>query len=155
MKKILFLLSLTAFMFTVVPAVTHSNEANAQLVTVLTPTAVNDTLTNADTAWIYISATVAGSVTTAVADNISRSVEFLFTRLSGTAAGSFTLEGTIDGTNWVSISTDVLTNIVTNIKVYSMRNSVGDLQFKQYRGVIITSGTVTGIPKLHYLRRSN
>ena len=120
----------------------------------LTPTAANDTLTNADTAWVYIS-TAGGSVTTGIADNISRAVEMKFTKLSGTAAGSFALEGTIDGTNWVQISTDTFTNITTNLKVYSLRNSVGDLQYKQYRGVFITSGTVTGIPVLYYLRRSN
>lgn len=152
-KSILFAILAIALSF-VIPAVVHTNEAKAQIVMTLTPVAADDTLTNADTATVYIS-TAGGTVSTGVADNISRSVEFRFTKLSGTPAGSFTLYGTIDGTNWVSISTDTLTNSTENVKVYSMRNSVGDLAFKQYKGVFITSGTVSGIPRLYYLRRSN
>lgn len=154
MKKFFLLAILACTVSVLAPTLFESNDAKAQIVTTLTPIAANDTLTNADTAWIYIS-TAGGSVTTGVADNISRSVQFLFTKLSGTAAGSFTLEGTIDGTNWVAISTDTLTDVTSNVKVYSVRDSGGQLLFKQLRGVIITSGTVTGIPKIHLLRRSN
>ncbi len=154
MKKFLLLAVLACTCILVIPTLTQSNEAKAQIVTTLTPIAANDTLTDADTAYIYIS-TGLGSNTSAVADNISRSIEILTTKLTGTAAGSVALQGTIDGTNWVTISTDTMTTSTTQVFVYGMRNSVGDLQFKQYRGRVITSGTVTLIPKVYYLRRSN
>jgi hypothetical protein len=152
MKKILSLLLLATLFLIVLPSVTE--KANAQIVTTLTPTAADDTLTNADTANVYISAGL-GSTTTAIADNISRSVECLLTKLSGTAAGSVKLQGTIDGTNWVTISSDTFTNITANVFVYEMRTTPGNLIYKQYRVQFITSGTVSAIPKVYYLRRSN
>jgi hypothetical protein len=152
MKKILSLLLLATTFLVVLPTVT--NKAHAQIVTTLTPTAADDTLTNADTANVYVS-TGLGATTTAVADNISRSVECLLTKLSGTAAGSVKLQGTIDGSNWVTISTDTFTNITSNVFVYEMRTTAGNLVYKQYRVQFITSGTVSAIPKVYYLRRSN
>lgn len=154
MKRNIIFLLFSFLLCTIVPSLPESNQAKAQIVTTLVPIAANDTLTDADTAWVYIS-TAGGSTTTGVADNISRSIQIVLTRLSGTAAGSFTLEGTIDGTNYITIATDTFTNAVTNTKSYSLRNSVGDLQYKIFRGVFITSGTVSAIPKVYYLRRSN
>lgn len=144
----------TAILLLFIPAVTHTNDARAQLVTTLIPTAADDTLTNADTANVYISSGI-GSTTTAIADNIAKSVECLLTKLSGTAAGSVKLQGTVDGTNWVTLSTDTFTNIAANVFVYAMRSSTGDLIYKQYRVQFITSGTVSAIPKVYFLRRSN
>jgi hypothetical protein len=154
MKKFLFISCMLFIASAIVPSLSRTNAAQAQIVTTLTPTAADDTLTNGDTANIYIS-TGLGSTTTAVADNISRSIEILVTKLSGTAAGSVKLQGTVDGTNWVTISTDTLTNTTSNVFVYNMRASSGDLLYKQYRAQVITSGTVSAIPKVYYLRRSN
>jgi hypothetical protein len=153
MKKFLCIASMLFIASAIIPSLSRTNGAHAQIVTTLTPTAADDTLTNADTANIYIS-TALGSTTTAVADNISRSVEVLLTKLSGTAAGSAKLQGTIDGTNWVTIATDTFTNVTSNVFVYAMRSN-GDLLYKQYRVQVITSGTVSAIPKVYFLRRSN
>jgi hypothetical protein len=154
MKKFLLLAFLACTVSIIAPSIVKSNDAGAQIVITLTPIAANDTLTDADTADIYIS-TGLGSTTTAIADNISRSVQILFTKLTGTAAGDVFLQGTIDGTNWVTINTDTLTTSTTQVFVYSMRSSNGDLIYKQYRARVITEGTVTAIPKAYYLRRSN
>ncbi len=131
-------------------------QANAQDVKTIIPTPADDTLTNADTATVYISNATSGvgSVSTAVAESSARSVECLLTKLSGTAAGSVKLQGSVDGTNYITISTDTFTNITSNVFVYSMRSSTGDLIYKQYRVQFITSGTVSAIPKVYYLRRN-
>lgn len=151
MKKLFFLV---AALLTLSFVSQKINPVHAQIVTTLTPTAANDTLTNADTAWVYVSRGD-GSNSSAVIESQAVSVEALLTRASGTAAGSIALEGSIDGTNWKQIATDTFTNAVTNHFVYSLKNSVGELQYKQYRLVFITSGTVSAIPKGYYLRRSN
>ena len=127
--------------------------SNAQIVKELTPAAADDTLTNADTAYVYISAGL-GSNASAIAEANGISVAARLTRLSGTAAGSVALQGSVDGTNWEQIDTDNFTNAVTNHFVYSLRGASGDLLYKQYRLVFITSGTVSAIPKGYYLRRN-
>jgi heme/copper-type cytochrome/quinol oxidase subunit 2 len=130
------------------PSVSH-----AQRVTTLIPTAVNDTLTNADTAWVYIYSGGTRATTASAIEPEGLSIQTVVTKVSGTVAGSFALEGTIDGTNWISIASDTFTNSATNTKSYNLRNSTGHLQFLQYRGVFITSGTTVVIPKLYYMRR--
>jgi hypothetical protein len=132
----------------------QTTPVHAQLVTTLTPTAVNDTLTNADTAWVYISAGL-GSNTSAAVEASGVMVRAKMTRLSGTLAGSVTLEGNTGSGDWKQIATDNFTNAASNVFDYSLRNSVGYLQYVQYRLVFITSGTVSAIPKGYYLRRSN
>jgi hypothetical protein len=155
MKKYFSFLLLAISLAILGPTITKSNNASAQLVTTLYPEAVNDTLTNVDTAWVYIS-TGLGSSTNGVADNISRAVEAHVTKISGTVAGTVAFEGSIDGTNWEVIgSTYTITNVATQIKTFPMRNANGDLVYKQYRLVFYSTGTQVIVPKVYYLRRSN
>jgi len=160
MKK-LFLLSalFAALAMFVIPAATHSNEAKAQLINTLIPIAANDTLTNTDTAWVYITTNVTGSQTfstnNSVADNISRSITVRVIKVSGTVAGSVSFEGSNDATNWEGIGTALtLTNVADQVKTFAMRSS-GDLLYKYYRAVFLCSGTNVQIPKVYYVRRSN
>lgn len=159
MKQLIVAILFTLTAGFILPAVTGADKASAQIVTTLTPIAANDTLTNADTALFYIctNATAAAtfSSTNSIADNISRSIGIRLTRLSGTAAGSATFAGSIDATNWTTINTDTFTNGAENSLVYNMRASSGDLLYKYYRVTVITSGTVSAIPRVYYLRRSN
>lgn len=153
MKKLIIILLMALTATLVIPSVI--NEAKAQIVTTLSPTAVNDTLTNTDTAWVYIS-TSGGSVTTGIADNISRSVTLRVIEVSGTTAGTITFQGTVDGTNWQTIDTVItLTNVADQAWTVDMRSASGSLIFKQYRAVFIMSGTQVVVPKVYYLRRSN
>ena len=159
MKNLLISGLLAIFTLLVLPAIFENNEAKAQLVTTLTPIAANDTLTTADTAWVYVTTNSINSKTFSssgsVADNISRSVTAKITKVSGTVAGTFTFEGSTDGINWETIgSAYTITNTTGDqVKNFAMRSS-GDLLFTYYRGVFLMSGGVS-IPKLLYLRRSN
>jgi hypothetical protein len=159
MKKFLILSLMFATIATlVIPTVTHTNDAKAQIVRTLTPAAAKDTLTNGDTAYIYLAGAVGatGSVTTNVLESDGRSVEAYLKKVSGTPAGSVALEGTVDGTNWKQISTDTFTNTTTQIFVYDVRSSAStSMIYKQYRLVFITSGTVVCVPKAYVLRRQS
>lgn len=144
----------------VVPSLFKSNEAKSQIVTTLTPIAANDTLTNTDTAWVYVTTSLTHSKTfsstNSVADNISRSVTARVIKVSGTVAGTFTLEGSNDATNWETISSAyTVTNVADQVKTFDLRSAGGDLLFKYFRGVFISSGTNVQIPTLLYNRRSN
>ena len=160
MKKLILLSFFAALAIFVVPSVTHTNEAKAQLVTVLTPIAADDTLTNADTAIVYI--TTSGTYsktynsTNSIADNISRSVTVKVTKVSGTVAGSATFSGSNDGSNWETIGSALtLTDVADQVKTFDMRSAGGDLLFRYYRVVFLSSGTNVQIPSVYYLRRSN
>lgn len=160
MKKLFAVIGLFALFAFVAPTVFKNNEAKAQLVTTLTPIAANDTLTNADTAWVYITTSTAHSQTfsanNSVADNISVSVTVRAIKVSGTVAGSVTFEGSNDGTNWETIGTALtLSNVADQVKTFDMRSTSGKLIYKHYRAVFISSGTNVHIPKVYYLRRSN
>lgn len=159
MKKILAIATLMLFAF-IAPVITHQSEAKAQLTTVLTPIADNDTLTNTDTAWVYITTSTTASQTfsstASIADNISAAVTLRITKVSGTVAGTATLEGSNDATNWETIgSAYTVTNVADQVKTFDLRSSSGRLIYKYYRCVFISSGTNVQIPKVYYLRRSN
>jgi hypothetical protein len=159
-KLILFTLLALAATF-VLPTITHSNEAKAQIVTTLIPVAANDTLTNTDTAWVYVCTSATDSKTfsanRSIADNISRSVTMRVIKVSGsTIAGKIRFEGSNDGTNWELIDTAyTVTNSADQAYTLPMRATNGDLLFTYYRGVFYSSGTQVVIPKLYYVRRSN
>lgn len=159
MKK-LFLLAAMLFTATViVPNLFTSNEAKAQIVTELVPIAANDTLTNTDTAWVWITTSLTHSKTfnstNSIADNISRSVTVRAVKVSGTVAGSVTFQGSNDGVNWETIGTALtLTDVANQVKTFEMRSS-GQLLFRYYQAVFISSGTNVHIPKVYYNRRSN
>ena len=160
MKKLLLLSMLAILASFIVPTVTKTNEASAQMITVLTPIAANDTLTNADTAWVYIvpnaTASKTFSSTNSVADNISRSITVRVIKVSGTVAGTVALEGSNDATNWEAIGTALtLTNVADQVKTFDMRSSSNNLIFNYYRAVFTESGTNVVIPKVYLLRRSN
>jgi hypothetical protein len=159
MKKFI-LLTLLAFAASfVLPSFFETNEAKAQLVTTLIPIAANDTLTDTDSAWVYIATTTANaqtfSTSGSVADNISRAVTVRITKIDGTVAGSASLQGSNDGVNWETIGTALtLTNVADQVKTFDMRSS-GSLIFKYYRAQFLSSGTNRQIPKVYFLRRSN
>jgi hypothetical protein len=155
MKKYFSFLLLAVGLSIMVPTITDSNKASAQLVTPLYPTAVNDTLTDVDTAWVYIN-TGLGSNTSGVADNISRSVTAKVVKIDGTLAGTVRFEGSNNGTDWELIgSAYTITNTASQVKTYPMRDASGDLLFKQFRMVFLSTGTQHYIPSVFYLRRSN
>jgi hypothetical protein len=161
MKKLISALLLLAALV-VAPTFFESNDAKAQLTATLTPIAANDTLTNADTAWVYI---VAGNTTAAqtfsstasIADNISRAVTVRITKVSGTVAGTVTFQGSNDATNCETIDTvSTLTNVADQTFTYDMRTGGGgSMLYKYFRVVAISSGTNVQIPRVYYLRRSN
>jgi hypothetical protein len=150
MKKFLLLCSITLM---IAASVAIPNTSNAQLVTTLAPTAADDTLTNADTAYIYISTGV-GSNSSAITEASAVSVRAHLKKLSGTAAGSIALQGNTSTGDWTQISAGTFTNTTSQVFDYSLRNSVGQLQYVQYRLVFITSGTVSAVPKAYLLRRN-
>jgi hypothetical protein len=154
---ILFIFAILASI--VIPTALKTNESRAQLVTALKPDAANDTLTNTDTAWIYLhtpAATNGDTSRVSIIDNIARSVQANVTKVSGTVGGTVSFEGSIDGTNWDVISTYTITNTTgTQIKVFPLRNANGDLLYKHMRLVFLSTGTQVIIPKAYYLRRSN
>lgn len=160
MKKLIALLTITLAVFIAAPSLLNTNEAKAQLITTLTPIAVNDTLTNADTAWVYITTTSTHAQTfsssSSIADNISAAVTVRVTKVSGTVAGSVTFSGSNDGTNWETIGTALtLTDVADQVKTFDMRSTSGRLIYKYYRAVFIGSGTNVHVPRVYYLRRSN
>jgi hypothetical protein len=158
MKKLVAILSLFVIVSFVIPSLTQ--KAEAQIVTTLTPVAANDTLTNTDTAWIWIVPDQVNSKTfsstNSVADNISASVTVRAIKVSGTVAGSVTFQGSNDATNWETIGTALtLTNVADQVKTFEMRGSGGKMLYKYFQAVFISSGTNVHIPKVYYLRRSN
>jgi hypothetical protein len=150
MKK-LFFLSMVLLALSFVSK--HINPVHAQRVTTLTPTAADDTLTNTDTATVYISAGL-GSNSSAVIESEAVSIRAKITRLSGTLAGVISLEGNTSTGDWKTIASDTLSNAASATYDYGLKNSVGELQYVQYRLVFKTSGTVSAIPKGYYVRRS-
>lgn len=154
MKKIITvaLLLTTAFLL---PLLAENNQPKAQIVTTLLPTVGKQTLTNTDTAYVYIS-TAGGAVSTGVPDNISRSITAVVTKTSGTVAGTVYLEAT-NGT-WAEadrIDSLTLADVAINKKTFSLRHASGSMLYKQYRCVFFSTGTNVQVPKVLYHRRSN
>lgn len=92
--------------------------------------ASKDTLNNADTA--YLTAPRLGAPYTVL------SIQLNVTKISGTVAGTAVVQGSIDGINYTSISSDTL-NLVNgnNIKLWAL----GNAQYPYHRVAVITSGT--------------
>lgn len=130
MKKFLSVLLIAALAF-IAP------QANAQSSVLVSST---DTLTNADTVYI--------SLPTATGGYYAVGIQAVVTRVSGTAAGTAIIQGSLDGTNYVDIGTDTLTfsNAVTNTKVWAITPSV----YQYHRVKFISSGTVVAVPKVRY-----
>ncbi|TAN17232.1 MAG: hypothetical protein EPN37_07200 [Chitinophagaceae bacterium] len=92
--------------------------------------ASKSTLTNADTS--YLTAPRLGAPYTVL------SIQLNVTKISGTVAGTAVVQGSIDGINYTSISSDTL-NLVNgnNIKLWAL----GNAQYPYHRVVVITNGT--------------
>ncbi|MBE2229944.1 MAG: hypothetical protein IAE96_04785 [Chitinophagaceae bacterium] len=159
MKKFILLVLLTFTVSAILPTLFKVNEAKAQLVTTLKPEAANDTLTNADTAIVYLNATARSTgdtLSSSVLDNIARSVTIYGKTVSGNPSNSRAyLQGSVDGTNYTTLDSLVFTNTTYNYKTYALRASNGDLLYKTYRVAFYNAPTSVVVPKLYYLRRSN
>jgi hypothetical protein len=131
MKKILSVLFLIAAIAFTAP------QAHSQASVLITST---DTLVNTDTAYI--------SLPTATGGYYAVGIQAVVTKVSGTAAGTAIIQGSLDGTNYVTIGTDTLTftNVTTNTKVWEITPSV----YQYHRVRFISSGTVVEIPKVRY-----
>lgn len=101
--------------------------------------ATSDTVTNAGTEYVYVNTTA----------NVSAySLQFVGTKISGTVAGTVTLEVSVDGTNYVSIDTSATlkkgtdsytnTNVTTNTFVWTVTKPA----FLWYRFKVVGSGTM-------------
>jgi hypothetical protein len=131
MKKILFL-GLSLFTF-----------VTLSMATTVTMTGTGDTLTDAGTDFVVQQ--VQGTY-----KHIS--VQAVFTKISGTVAGTGILYGSVDGTNYVQLNTDTLTmtNQTTNTKIWVLTNA----NYMYYKIVYLGSGTMSGVVK-GYLFTSN
>lgn len=99
-----------------------------------------DTLINADTVVkdITLSTTLNGIV-----------LQPVITRISGTAAGKVVLSQSLDGTNYISTDSLVLTNILTNTSLITKTQPTA----LYYRLTFISSGTTVLWPQFWYLPR--
>lgn len=159
MKKFIFLALLTFTVSAILPTLFNANEAKAQLVTTLKPEAANDTLTNTDTAIVYLNATARSTgdtLSTSVLDNIARSVTASAKKVSGTLSTSkIYLQATVDGINYSTLDSLVSFNSAENVKTFDLRSSSGGLLYKTYRLYFLSAGTCVWVPKGYLLRRSN
>jgi len=158
MKKLFLIATLVFTASMLAPVLFHANDAKAQIVVTLKPEAANDTLTNADTAIVYINATARSTgdtVSSSILDNIARSITMYGKTVSGNPSSSRAyLQATVDGSNYTTLDSLVFTNTTYNYKTVSLRSS-GDLLYKTYRVVFYNAATSVVVPKLYYLRRSN
>ncbi len=120
---ILALLCFAALLFAAPPAQSQS---------ILTPSI--DTLSNGTTG--YLAATVATAV-----DLLT--FQLVLTKIDGTVAGTAIPQASIDGTNYVDISTDTFTlaNQATNTKIWTFLKA----PYKHYRIKVVTTGTQRSI----------
>jgi hypothetical protein len=131
MKKLIFFLALftAGLVF----------QSSAQLLKTTKP--VKDTCVNTDNTTITL-----GSIPgDAVAFHLTAA------KVSGTVAGNAIFEGSIDGTNWVTLQTTALTDVAVNTITFTPTA----LSFAQYRIRVTTSGTCKiNTIRGHYLKRS-
>lgn len=122
MKKILFLGLAIGALFCAAP-----NTAKAQVY----PMAQSgDTVTNAETETL-----------TLTINNSYHQVTFQYVcvKLSGTVAGTATLQGSLDNTYWIPLDTVTNTNVAS--QTFKMAETAGN-QFKYYRVVCTGTGTM-------------
>lgn len=92
-----------------------------------------DTVTNAGINFVYA---------TSLNSQSNLSVQPVITKISGTIAGTYYLQGSLDGVNYLSIVGDstVATNVTTNTKVWFLATKY----FKYYRIGYTGTGTMSG-----------
>lgn len=119
----------------------YAHQAQAQLLRTVVP--VKDSCVNADTTFVTVSPT----------SNAAVAFHLGATKVSGTVAGSATLQGSLDGTNWVAVDTAVtLTNVAYNLATFEPTK----LSFVKYRIQVITSGTCKIKPiRGYWVQRGN
>lgn len=159
MKKFILLALVALTVSVVIPTVLKSNDTAAQLVTTLKPEAANDTLTNADTAIIYLNATARSTgdtLSSSVVDNIARSVTIWAKTVSGTPTSSKAyLQGTNNSSEWTTIDSLTFSATTYNHKTFPLRHTNGDLLYIKYRVAFYNAATSVVVPKVYYVRRSN
>lgn len=134
MKNLLFLLMVAVF------SLVATSDIQAQSGTKMS-VAVADTLTNTDTTSKVIPITGGFS---------SLAIQPIVKRLSGTAAGTVVLYGSVDGVNYVATGdTMTLTNQVTNTTLWK----IGVPAYSYYKVIAISSGTVSEVLNVWYILR--
>ena len=130
MKKLLSILMIATLAFTAV-------ETKAQSAVLVSST---DTLNNTETAYI--------SLPTLTGGYYSIGIQAVVTKVSGTVGGTAIIQGSLDGTNYVTIGSDTLTfsDQATNTKVWAITPSV----YQYHRVKFVSSGTQVSIPKVYY-----
>lgn len=123
MKRLLIALMFFAALFAVTPAQSQA-----------TMTLSDDTLVNAVTEYATLQLNEPADLL---------SISYVLTKVSGTVAGTVLAQGSIDGTNYVNISTDTLTlaNAATNVHIWTFVKS----PYKYYRTKAATTGTQVSV----------
>lgn len=130
MKKLLSIIALSLFMFVGVFAQTAP----------VTMTTTGSPVTNTGTA----------TSTTTVTDTYKQiSIQAVFTKTSGTLAGTATLQGSLDGTNYLTVPTAVTvagaaTYTVTDVASQSVIFIINNAPYKYYRVSWTGTGTMIG-----------
>lgn len=126
--SVLLLIAVTAF---------TAPQINAQA-SVLVPSTA--TLTNAQTVYIDLPQATGGYYAVGI--------QAIVTKVSGTVAGSAIIEGSLDGTNYVTIGSTTLTfaDVAVNTIVWAITPSV----YQYHRVKFVSSGTVVATPKVRY-----
>ena len=132
MKKLFLLITLFAFV----------GMASAQFTTgvKLTQTTSDTIKTGALTVTKYITIT-SGYNTLAI--------QPVVTKTSGTVAGKIYIAGTIDGTNYITQDSLVLSNVATNTKIYISQPA----KFWKYKIWGVGTGTMNALLSVWYLAR--
>lgn len=131
MKKLLSILALVAvFAFS-------GLESKAQAAVLISST---DTLNNAETAYIGLPTLTGGYY--------SIGIQAVVTKVSGTVGGTAIIQGSLDGTNYVTIGSTTLTfsDQAVNTNVWEITPSV----YQYHRVKFVSSGTQVSIPKVYY-----
>lgn len=129
MKKLLFVLSIATFFFT--------EKSSAQTSPMLSSYSLQlDTVTNTATNYLYIASTNS---------QVNLSVQPVVTKISGTIAGTYYLQGSLDGINYLSVLGDsaTATNVATNTKIWFLATK----NYKYYRLAYTGTGTMVGTLK--------
>ena len=98
-----------------------------------------DTNTNAATSYVNIKS-IASKV---------KSFQATVTKISGTVAGKVYLQGTVDGTAFITIDSLVLSDQAINSKVFPITSTL----YNSYRGQFTSTGTQSSYLILSVLRR--
>ena len=109
----------------------------------LTMSVSHTPLTNGDTSYLTLKAT----------DYFSQiNIQAVVTKTSGTVGGNAILQGSIDGSNFETISNDTLTlaNQAINSKIWKITPS----SHVYYRVRVISSGTQVSVPTGYFVARN-